>query len=97
MARTRFGVGVPNHTIDQAATQRMAAVLAEFLTQRGIFRIRNDACRKRMKHWAIVFSFIPSFIASLISLSTTGAEQNGLQGKIVGMTLKHSRQRCLKP
>ena len=85
------------HTIDQAATQRVAAVLAGFLRQRGTFRIRKDAFRKRLKHWATVFSFIPSFIASSISLSATGAEQNGLQGKIVDMTLKHSRQRCLKP
>ena len=31
VTRTRFGVGVSNHTINQAATQRVAAVLAEFL------------------------------------------------------------------
>ena len=35
------------------------------------------------------------FIASSISLSATGAEQNGLQRKL-WMTLKHSRQWCLK-
>ena len=52
----------------------VAAVLAEFLRQRGTFRIRKDACRKRLKHWATVFCFIPSFIASSISLSATGAE-----------------------
>ena len=93
MARTRFGVGVSNHTIDQAITQRVAAMLAEFLRT---FGARKDACRKRLKHWATVFCFIPSFIASSILLSTTGARQNGLQEKIVDMTLKHSRQRCLK-
>ena len=86
-----------DHTIGQAATQWVAAVLAEFLRQRGTFRIRNDACRKRLKHWVTVFCFISSFIASSILLSATGAEQNGLQGKIVDMTLKHLRQRCLKP
>ena len=47
------------------------------------FRIRKDACRKRSKHWATMSSFIPSFIASSISLSATSAEQSGLQGKIV--------------
>ena len=31
VARTGFGVGVSNHTIDQAATLRVVAVLAEFL------------------------------------------------------------------
>ena len=61
------------------------------------FRIRKDACRKRLKHWATVFCFIPSFIASSIPWGATGDKQNGLQGNIVDMTLKHSRQRCLKP
>ena len=88
---------VEPHTIDQAATQRVAAVLAEFLAQRGTFRVRKDACSKRLKHWATVFSFIPSFITNSISLSATGAEQNCLQGKIVDMTLGRSGQRCLKP
>ena len=97
MARTGFNTGVSNYTIDQVAIQRAAAVLAEFLRQRGTFRIRKVACRKRLKHWATVFYFIPSFIASSILLSATGAKQSGLQGKIVDMTLKHSRQRCLKP
>ena len=32
-----------------------------------------------------------------ILLSVTGVKQNGLQEKIVDMTLKHSRQRRLKP
>ena len=92
MARTGFNTGVSNYTIDQVAIQRAAAVLAEFLRQRGTFGIRKDACRTRLRHWATALSFIPSFIASSISLSAIGAKQNGLQGKIVDMILKHSRQ-----
>ena len=53
-------------------------------------RVASAAYRKRLKHWATVFCFIPSFIASSIPLSATGAKQNGLQGKIVDMTLKHA-------
>ena len=60
------------------------------------FGIRKDACRERLKQWATVFCFISSFIASSILLSATGAKQNGLQGEIVDMTLKHW-QRCPKP
>ena len=79
------------HTIDQAATQRVAALLAESLRQRGTFRIRKDACRKRLKHWATVFFFIPSFTVNSVPSSAIGAEKNSLQGKIVDMSLKHSR------
>ena len=50
----------PTTAIDQAATQRVVAMLAEFLRQRGTFRTRKGACRKTLKHWATVF---PSFIA----------------------------------
>ena len=45
--------------------------------------IRKDACKTRWKHWATVFISIPSFIASSILSSA-------------GVTLKLSRQRCLK-
>ena len=38
---------VQKHTKDQAAMlEGAAAVLAEFLRQRGIFRIRGDACKR---------------------------------------------------
>ena len=58
-------------------------MLAEVLRQRGTFRIRKDACRKRLKHWATVFFFIPSFTVNSVLSSAIGAEKNSLQGKIV--------------
>ena len=42
--------------------QSIRKMIEERERQRGTFRIRQDACRKRLKHWATVFSFIPSFI-----------------------------------
>ena len=47
MARKGFSVGVSNYTIDLAAILREAAVLAEFLRQRGIFRIRRGGYKRR--------------------------------------------------
>ena len=41
MARKRFSVAVSNYTIDLAVILREGAVLAEFLGQKGIFRIRK--------------------------------------------------------
>ena len=69
-------------------------MLAEFLRQRGTFRVRKGTCRKWLKHWAAVF---PSFVANPISASNSDAERGGLQGEIVDMTFKYSRQRCLEP
>ena len=83
--------------IDQATIPRVDAILAKFLVQKKTFVIRKDAYKKRLKSWAIKFFSTPNFIASSISLNGTGVGQNGLQKKIVSMTLKHSRQRCLKP
>ena len=37
------------------AALRGAAVLAEFLGQRGIFGIRKHGYKRRLKHWVIVF------------------------------------------
>ena len=87
---------VQPHIIDQAVILRVAAALAEFLKQSGTSRIRKVACKRRWRHWATECFFILSFTVSLILLSATGAEQNGLQEKTVGSTLKDSRQQYLK-
>ena len=67
-------------------------MLAEFLRQSGTSRIRKVAYKKRLRHWATGCFVTLSFIVSLILSSATGAEQNGLQEKTVGSTLKCSRQ-----
>ena len=47
MARKRFSVRVSDYTNDLAATLREAAVLAVFLRQRVILRIRKDGGKRR--------------------------------------------------
>ena len=77
-------------------TPEGVAALAELLRQNGTSRIRKAACKRRSRHWATECFFALSFIVGLILSSVAGDEQNVLQEKTVGLTLKHSRKQYLK-
>ena len=61
-------MSVQPHAMDQAALLRAPV---EYLGQSGIFRVRNVAYKRRLRHWAIGCFFTISFIASLILSSAT--------------------------
>ena len=79
--------------MDRAATLTAAAALTEFLGLRD-FREQKGRLQEEVEALGNYVLFYPKFRCELNLLNATGVEPNGLQEKIAGTTLKHSRRRC---